>query len=683
MTGIGTAESDWEQFAAEILGELGWQTVSGRSIGPGSGERDGWDDLVLHGKLYAALRRLNPDVPDVYLRQALAEIVAARSNDAISENLRVHEWLMAGFRGITYTDDDGQETTPTIRLLSTDPAENTWLVASQVTIRRAEYHRRFDLALYCNGMPVGIVELKKAGSASADIASAHAQLQTYVREFPTAFRFAVFTVISDGLFAKYGTPFTELNHFAPWNVDDDGEPHPPEAESSQGGPLTGLESTLFGVCHQLRFLQLLRWYTAFDEGAGGLFKRIAKPHQYFAVARAFEKTVQAAHSDGKAGVVWHTQGSGKSMEMELYTNRIMRAPELANPTVVVITDRKELDGQLFGAFAISRLLPERPTQVRRRADLRTELTDRTTGGILFTTLQKFGKTREEREAGRDHPLLTARRNVVVIVDEAHRSHYDDLDGYARHLKDALPEATLIAFTGTPISFADRNTRDTFGDYIDVYDLTRAVADGATVPVYFAPRLVKMSLRGEVSQEDLDRAADDATVGLDDVEREQLERSVAVVNAVYGHPDRIAVLVNDLLDHWDARTQAMAPLIGAPGKALLVGGTREICARLYEAIVARRPGWHSDELDHGRIKVVYSGDATDTGIVARHVRRESENAVIKERLRDVDDELEIVIVKDMMLTGYDSPPMHTLYLDRPLQGALLMQTLARVNRHLLR
>ena len=434
-----------------------------------------------------------------------------------------------------------------------------------------------------------------------------------------------------------------------------------------------------GLYNQERFLQLLRSFTAFDRGEGGLAKRIAKPHQYFAVTKAVGRTIEAVASNGKAGVVWHTQGSGKSMEMELYTALVMRSERLKNPTVVVITDRKELDGQLFEGFARSLLLPEEPKQIRRSSALREELRDRTGGGIYFTTLQKFNRTIEEKESGTDHAQLSARRNIIVIVDEAHRSHYDDLDGYARHLKDALPHATLIAFTGTPISFAERNTREVFGDYIDIYDLTRAVEDGATVPVYFEPRLVRVSLDGAVTQEDLDRAADDATAGMDDEERARLERSVAVVNAVYGAPERLAALAQDLVDHWERRRAAMTKFIEAPGKAIVVGGTREICARLYDAIVALRPDWHAPELDRGRIKVVYSGTPADVEPVVTHVRKDSQNAVIKKRLSNVDDEIEIVIVKDMMLTGYDSPPLHTLYLDRPLRGALLMQTLARVNR----
>lgn len=543
--------------------------------------------------------------------------------------------------------------------------------------RQGDLHRRLDIALFVNGMPLVIIELKRAGSASTGVAPAHAQLQTYLREFPMAFRFCVLTLASDGLEAKYGTPFTPLNHFAPWNVDDDGAPlQQPRIEGATS--VEPIDDALDGLFNQERFLQLVRNFTAFDENADGLTKRIAKPHQYFAVTKAVASTVQAVETNGKAGVVWHTQGSGKSMEMELYTNLVSRHPKLKNPTVVV-TDRTELDGQLFQTFDQSLLLAEKPVQVRERAQLRDELRNRITGGIYFTTLQKFGLTDAEKQAGTQHPLLTDRRNVIVVVDEAHRSHYDDLDGYARHLSDALPNATLIAFTGTPISFAERDTRAVFGDYIDIYDLTRAVDDGATVPVYFEPRLIKVSFAAEASEEDIDRAADEYTTGLDDTERARLEASVAVVNAVYGAPERIETLAADLVKHWEERRARMTPFLRTPGKALIVGGTREICARLYAEIVALRPEWHSDALDAGRIKVVYSGSASDQPPVSDHVRRDSENKAIKARLKNADDELELVIVKDMMLTGFDAPPLHTLYLDRPLKGALLMQTLARVNR----
>ncbi|HSV66037.1 MAG TPA: type I restriction endonuclease subunit R [Mycobacteriales bacterium] len=679
MTANGMSEADWEALAIDTLGELAWQPRTGESIAPGSGERTSWDDLVIPHRLLAAMQKFNPTVPAQYLQQALADILAPRSQDAITENHRMHVCLVEGFRGITYVDPDGVDVTPTIRLVSGDPDDNDWLVANQITIVRGDYRRRLDVVLYCNGLPVSVIELKRAGSRHADVASAHAQLQTYLREFPLAFRFCVFTLVTDGIIAKYGTPFTPLNHFSPWNVDDDGKLVTPATTGDEGSTTTSLETALFGLYNQERFLQLTRSFTAFDENADGLAKRIAKPHQYFAVTKAVGKTVQAVEGSGKAGVVWHTQGSGKSMEMEFYANLVIRQPKLLNPTIVVITDRNELDGQLYEAFAQSLLLPEQPQQIRHRADLRAELAGRTTGGIYFTTLQKFGRSKEERDAGTDHPLLSSRRNIIVIVDEAHRSHYDDLNGYARHLRDALPHATLIAFTGTPVSLKERDTREVFGDYIDIYDLTRAVEDGATVPVYFEPRLIKVGLASDVTEEVLDAAADEATVGLDDAERTRVEQSVAVVNAVYGAPERLAALAADLVGHWEERRAQMSKFIEVPGKAMIVCATRQICADLYSAVVALRPDWHAPELDKGRIKVVYSGTASDEPPISDHVRRDSQNATIKKRLRDADDELEIVIVKDMMLTGYDSPPLHTLYLDRALKGALLMQTLARVNR----
>lgn len=673
------SEAQWEHFALDALAEQEWRPVEGRLIAPGSGERESWDELVMPSRLLRKLRDLNPLVPMEYLKQAAADIIRPTSGDAMTENHRAHGFMVEGYRGTSWIDADGTEQNPTIRVISTEPSDNDWLAVNQVTIRSRDVERRFDLVLYCNGLPVSIIELKKAGTKSATVAAAHAQLQTYVRELPIAFRFAVLTVASDGLFAKYGSPFTPLNHFSPWNVNENGKPIVFGEVTDDAHLGTELPFLIEGVFNVERFLQLMRNYVAFDADAEGLTKRIAKPHQYFAVTKAVGSTVDAVESDGKAGVVWHTQGSGKSMEMELYTHAVQRHPKLLNPTIVVVTDRTELDGQLFDSFSKSQLLGEKPQQITTRAELRRELSQRTTGGIYFTTLQKFGLSKDEKEAGDNHPLLTDRRNIIVIVDEAHRSHYDDLDGYARHLKDALPKATLIAFTGTPISFDDRNTQAVFGDYIDVYDLSRAVADGATVPVHFEPRLIKMRFAEGITEEEVDQAADKLTEGLDDVERDQLERSVAMVNAIYGSPQRLAELAKDLVDHWEIRRSVMEKFIEGPGKALVVCGTREICANLYDAITTIRPDWHSNDLDKGRIKVVYSGDPSDTEPISKHVRRDGQNKAIKARLKKPEDELEIVIVKDMMLTGFDAPAWHTLYLDRPLKGALLMQTLARVNR----
>ncbi|ATY13540.1 type I restriction endonuclease subunit R [Amycolatopsis sp. AA4] len=677
---LGFSEAEWESVALETLAEQEWQPLPGIAVVQGAENgRASWDDVVLPGRMLAKMRELNPQVPAEYLEQALAEIIQPTSQDAIAENYRLHQICTQGYRGISYIDADGVEQNPTIRLVSHQVGDNELLAVNQVTVRTAEVERRFDVVLYLNGMPVAIFELKQAGAAKADLDAAHAQLATYLREFPMAFRFAVVTVISDGITARYGTPFTPLNHYSPWNVDDDGKP------VQLGEPLddvhlgTELEFLIEGVFNPERFLQLQRNFTAFDGGADGYAKRIAKPHQYFAVTKAVGSTVAAVESNGKAGVVWHTQGSGKSMEMELYAHLVATQPKLKNPTIIVVTDRKELDGQLYESFNRSRLLNESPIKVTTRAQLRDELANRATGGIYFTTLQKFGLSKAEKDAGLEHPLLSDRRNIIVIADEAHRSHYDDLDGYARHLKDALPNAALIAFTGTPISFEDRNTREVFGRYIDIYDLTRAVDDGATVPVYFEPRLVKVKLIDDVTEDDLDKAADEATLGLDEVERAKIEKSVAVINAVYGAPARLEALAADIVAHWETRSEEMCKFIGSPGKAFIVGATREICANLYDEIVKLKPEWHHDAVDKGVIKVVYSGTAQDVVPVARHVRRDRQNKVIQKRLRDAEDELQVVLVKDMMLTGFDAPPLHTLYLDRPLKGALLMQTLARVNR----
>lgn len=678
------SEATWEGLTMDLLGELGWPPTRGDELTPLTGERATWDDPVLPGRVEAALLRLNPGVPQTYLQQAQAEILRPRSADAITENHRLHEILTQGYTGVTYLDSAGVERTPTIRLMSHREDENEWLAVNQVTLRDRDHHRRLDVVLYCNGLPVAVIELKRSGDQRAGTTGAHAQLALYVREFPMAFRSVLLTVASDGATAIYGTPFTGLDHFGPWNLDDDGEVVRPGTRRDDPAYDTPLGVLLHGLFNQTRFGQLLRGYTSFAETDKGLVKRIAKPHQYFAVVAAVERTVQATRSDGRAGVVWHTQGSGKSMEMELYAAAVHRQPELANPTIVVITDRRELDGQLYETFAQSRLLPEEPKQITTRADLRETLGGRASGGIYFTTLQKFGLSKAERDAGLTHPVLTDRRNVLVVVDEAHRSHYDDLDGYASHLRKALPGATFIAFTGTPISTTERDTQQVFGSYIHTYDLTRAVEDGATVPVYFETHIIPIARPADLTDEQIDLAAAEATDGLDDIERVTIERAVVVLNELYGHPDRLRRLAGHLLAHWERRRQDMQPQIGTGGKAMVVCATRSIAARLYVEIVAQRheagdDTWHSDALDQGKVKVVYSGSTTDTEPISRHVRKEHEQKVVKARVKNPDDPLEIVIVQNMMLTGFDAPCLHTLYVDRPLKGALLMQTLARVNR----
>lgn len=673
------SEADLETWMLDELAELEWESVPGATLAPGSGERTTWNDIVLHGRLLQSLRNLNPGVPEAYLQQAITEVITPKSQSAIAENERLHAILVHGYNSIEYVDHDGQMQRPTIRFFSEEPGKNNYVAANQITIRSRDHERRFDIVLYVNGLPLAIVELKRAGSATT-VENAYNQLQTYVKEFPMAFRFANIVVASNDVDARYGTPFTPFEHFAPWNVDDDGCLAPTETD---GGITTKLELLIFGLFNVERFGQLFTNFTAFDETPGGLVMRIAKPHQYFAVTKAVASTVTAMTGDKRAGVVWHTTGAGKSMEMEMYTAKIMRHPKMGSPTIIVLNDRTELDQQLYDAFAASTLLPENPTRIVSRDMLRQELSTRTSGGIYFSTLQKFGLQDHDGSHEESHPLLSERRNIVVIVDEAHRSHYGfgdtNADGYAQHLRDALPNATMLAFTGTPLKKWDRDTRKVFGDDIDVYDMNRAVSDGAVVPVYFEPRLIPLARIPGVTDDDLDDAAEEVLDGLDELERDQVQKSVANLELIYGTDDRLDTLADDLVRHWEDRRSNMSEFIGGPGKAMVVTATRSIAARLYQKIIALRPEWHDDADDKGKIKVIYSASPSDPEELKVHMRRPSALAAVKNRVKNPDDELEIAIVQGMMLTGFDAKALHTLYVDRPLKDALLMQTLARVNR----
>lgn len=677
------SEAMLEVDALELLGELDWKPTEGKELAPGSGGRENWRDIVLRGRLLNALHNLNPGVPDEYLRQAMAEVLTPQSQSALAENHRLHEILVEGYRGIEYTDAEGKHQNPTITFFSRDPNKNTYIAANQITIRNLDKERRFDVVLYVNGMPLAIMELKQSGS-TATVEDGYNQLRTYVEEFPMAFRFANIVVASDGLEAIYGTPFTPREHMSSWRVDDDGEPYAQGPLVVVGGEqMTEFDMLMWGLFNIERFGQIFIDFTAFDLLDGGLRMRVAKPHQYFAVSKAAGRTIQAARSDKKAGVVWHTTGSGKSMEMEMYTAKIMRDARLDSPTVVVLNDRNELDKQLHDTFAASALLPEPPTHISSREDLREQLSQRQSGGIYFATLQKFGLQGTKYDRELEHPVLSERDNIIVISDEAHRSHYGfgdtNADGYAHHLRTALPNATMIAFTGTPIDEWDLNTREVFGGEIDVYDMNRAVADGAVVPVYFEPRLIPLERIQGITDEDIDDAAAEILADFEDEDREKAQRSVAVLNTVYGSDQRLSTLAQDFIRHWEDRRKNMRQFIGGPGKAMIVVQTRDIAANLYEKIVGLRPDWHSEDDLAGKVKVIYSGAASDPVQLQKHIRNQARMDAIKDRMKDADDELEIAIVQGMMLTGFDAPPLHTLYLDRPLKSALLMQTLARVNR----
>ncbi|GAA2596305.1 type I restriction endonuclease subunit R [Winogradskya consettensis] len=668
-------EAGWETLALEELFDLGWEPGAGKDFGPGTGQRQTWADLVLVEDLRAAIERLNPGLSPSVVAEAVRAATDVASREAFAENRAAHERLVHGIRSITYTDAFGAEHNPTVRLVDLNgPEQNVYRAINQVLIVDGDHQRRFDIVLYLNGLPVAIIELKNAADENATITGAHAQLQTYLAEFPLAFRHAVLCVISDGITAKYGTPFTPYEHFAPWNIDTDGE-RVDTSSPEYDGP-EALTVALHGLFNQQRFLGLTSGFVNFTSTT----KRIAKPHQYFAVTRAVECIVRASQSDGKAGVVWHTQGSGKSEEMVCTAALSVRHPALKNPTIVVLTDRTDLDDQLFDTFADSQmLLGQAPEQADTRAELRNKLSNRNAGGIVFTTLQKFGRTKEEKDAGRPHPLLSDRRNILVFVDEAHRSHYDTLDGYARHLRDALPHATFIAFTGTPISSAEVNTRAVFGDYIDVYDLKRAVDDGATVRVYHEPRIIPVSLPPDIDPDSIDEQVETLTASLDDAERRKAEAYAATMNTVYGAPDRVETLAKDLVEHWETRRDLMRPLLGGPGKAMLVCATREICVRVFDALKKLRPDWADPAVDKGTMKIVFHGVPSDKPILQPHHLRPSQLKTIQARAKNPDDELELIIVHSMLLTGFDAPPIHTIYMDRPMKGATLMQALARVNR----
>lgn len=677
--GGGMSEEAWEHFFMDQLGELGWEPKEGKAIAPGSGERESWDEVIIPSRLRDAVARINPKLPMSAVDDVVSEVMSAKSRDALAENYRIHEFLTRGIRSVTFTDEFGAEQNPTIRLVDRKKLDNNdFLAVNQVTVTDGDHKRRFDIVAYLNGLPVAFLELKKSSDDSDGLKYARNQLATYARELPLAFRCNAICVVTDGSDALCGTAFTPFEHFAPWNVDEEGVPVKQPAADVESLPAVLL---IHGLFDPERFLELMAGYVTFAQSDDGLLKRLTKAHQYYAVSKAVGKTLDAVRSHGQAGVVWHTQGSGKSMEMELYAAQVMAHPSLGNPTIVVLTDRNDLDDQLFETFAASDLLPEKPLQAPTREELRAELSRRVTGGIIFTTLQKFGKTKAERESGADHPRLSDRRNIIVIVDEAHRSHYDDLDGYARHLRDALPHATMIAFTGTPLSQGEKgkDTRQVFGDYIDIYDLTRAVDDGATVPVYYESRLIPLALPAGVDPEMIDDRADEATAGLDDAQREKLQQTVVAMNLLYGAEGRLKKLAQDIVDHWQERSAQMEKFIGVRGKGMIVCATRDICAELYEQIKAIKPDWHASEDHLGKIKVVYSGGPGDPEKIFKHVRRPSAGKVIQKRIKDPDDPLELVIVQSMLLTGFDSPPLHTMYLDKPMKGAALMQALARVNR----
>jgi type I restriction enzyme, R subunit len=673
MTGF--AEDTVEEAGLGYFRALGYQTVLGPTIAPDAdaSERQSYGDVILSGRLRAAVAKLNPRLPEAARDDAIRQVLSASLPNLIAENRRLHALISDGVP-VEFHGDDGVIKSDIVRLIEpTDVDANDWLAVSQFTVIEGRNNRRPDIVVFVNGLPLGVVELKNPGDKDATLEKAFAQFQTYKAEIPSLFRTNAVLVTSDGLQARIGSLTADAERFMPWRTENGRDIAP------KGWP--ELPTLINGVFDKRRFLSLLRDFTVFGDTGDGIVKIIAGYHQFHAVRHAVEHTVEASRPDGdrKVGVIWHTQGSGKSFLMSFYAGQVVRHPAMANPTVVVITDRNDLDDQLFGTFALTKdLIRQTPLQAEDRDDLAKAL-DRAAGGVIFTTIQKFAPPQGEST----YPVLTDRRNVIVIADEAHRTQYGFgakvnaksggvSYGFAKYLRDALPNASFIGFTGTPVERDDRSTRSIFGEDIDVYDISRAVEDGATVPIYYESRLARIELPDTVKPA-IDAEVADLTEDETTDAQEQLKRKWATIEALVGAEPRLKLIARDLVQHFEDRIAALE------GKAMIVCMSRRICVALYNEIIALRPDWHSNDDDQGTVKIVMTGTATDPLEWRPHIGKKSRRDALAKRAKNPKDSLKLVIVRDMWLTGFDAPCMHTMYVDKPMQGHGLMQAIARVNR----
>ena len=680
-------ESVVEDAALDWFRELGYHVAGGPEMAPGPhGMRASYAEVVFESAVRGALRRLNPDLPEEALDDAFRKLTRPAGATLAARNRSFHRLLVDGVT-VEYRTAGGAIRGAQAQVIDfDDPDANTWSAINQFTVIEHGNTRRPDLVLFVNGLPLAVIELKNPADAGATVWTAFDQLQTYVAELPSLFACNAVLAVSDGMQARLGTLSAGREWFKPWRTIDGQELAPVF--------YTELQVAIEGVFEQRRFLALLRDFIVFEDDGGAPVKKMAGYHQFHAVRAAVGETLRAAALQAKArrladttggryeagrrpggdpgdrriGVIWHTQGSGKSLTMAFYAGRIIREPALANPTVVVLTDRNDLDDQLFGTFARCReLLRQPPAQAASRADLRAKLAV-ASGGVVFTTIQKFFP----EEQGDRHPLLSERRNVVVIADEAHRSQYDFIDGFARHLRDALPNASFIGFTGTPIELQDANTRAVFGDYISVYDIQRAVEDQATVPIYYESRLARLAL-DERERPRIDPGFEEATEGEEVERKERLKNRWAQLEAIVGAGKRLRLVARDVIAHFEQRLEAME------GKAMVVCMSRRICIDLYRELTLLRPHWHHAADGAGRIKVVMTGAASDPADWQPHIRTKPRREALAARFRDPGDPLQVVLVRDMWLTGFDAPSLHTMYVDKPMRGHGLMQAIARVNR----
>jgi type I restriction enzyme, R subunit len=666
------SEDHIEQIAIQEFIELGYTYLNGAEISPdGHTQEREFIEVVLKHRLQTAIAAINPHIPAEAREEALKKVLRSDSPNLFQSNYIFHRYLTEGVE-VEYRKGDRIVGDKVWLINYEQPENNEYLVVNQFTIIEGNYNKRPDIILFINGLPLVVIELKNAAKEDANIKAAFNQLQTYKQTIPSLFQYNALLIASDGWEAVYGSLTSPKQFFLPWKSID-GKVHADET-------IPQMEVMVKGLLNKQVLPDLIRHFTIFQQNKDQLTKVVPRYHQYFAVNKALQSTQLATAENGnkRAGVVWHTQGSGKSLTMVFYAGKLVL--NLNNPTIVVLTDRNDLDEQLFDTFSMCQdLLRQTPVKAGSRDELK-KLLSVSSGGIVFTTIQKFlpevidrvdlGNGKSKGITGQ-YDLLTDRRNVVVIADEAHRSQYDFMDGFAKHMRDALPHASFIGFTGTPIEKTDKNTQAVFGDYIDVYDIQQAVEDGATVRIYYENRLAKIDLKEEEKPR-IDDDFEELTESEELTDRQKLKSKWARLEAIVGNEHRLELIAKDLVNHFEQRSVL-------DGKGMIVGMSRRICVDLYNAIIKERPQWHSDDDTQGTIKVVMTGSSSDPLDWQKHIRNKLKTKAIGDRLKDPKDSLKLVIVRDMWLTGFDAPCLHTLYIDKPMRDHNLMQAIARVNR----
>lgn len=666
-------EEEIEQVALQTLQEQGYEILNGSIIARP------YNEVVLTNRLQNAIARINPEIPADIQEEAIRSVLRVQFTTLLANNEAFHKLLT---EGVDVKGREGEQI-KTFKVWLMDfqnPENNDFIAINQFTIVENHNKRRPDVIIFVNGLPLVVIEIKNATDEKADLKAAFNQLQTYKQAIPTLFNYNSILIATDGWFAKAGTITSDWSRFSGWKIP----PTKPETTNAIAEPDTTYNSTLFakestylemdmvlnGMLDKKTLIDLIRYFVVFEKTKEKTVKKIAAYHQYYAVNKAIQSTVKAASLSGdqRAGVVWHTQGSGKSLSMVFYSGKMVVTPQLNNPTIVILTDRNDLDQQLFETFSnCQQLIRQTPVQAENRNHLQSLLSV-PSGGVVFTTIQKF----MPEEKGGTYPKLSNRRNIVVIADEAHRSQYDFIDGYARHMRDALPNASFIGFTGTPIEKEDKNTQAIFGEYVDIYDIKQAVEDGATVRIFYESRLAKIELDPE-EQKIIDQRIEEVTEEDELTERQQRFAKWTQQEAIVGSKKRLQQVASDIVKHFEQRSEVF------DGKGMIVCMSRRICVALFDAIIKIRPEWYSGDDDKGAIKVIMTGSSSDPLDWQEHIRNKPRRKSIGDRLKDPKDGLKLVLVRDMWLTGFDAPCLHTLYVDKPMTGHNLMQAIARVNR----